>query len=123
MFSHFRVQRRFAEMEDLLEVVKTLSEDRVQQRLGEQMMWKTLSGGAKRFWRLASASGLGSRRKRRRREEEEETEQMDLEEQPSRFQGHFRPKCCCASILRGCLCWRGSSCTFAHSFDELHPGV
>ena len=29
--------------------------------------------------------------------EEEETEQMDLEEQPSRFQGHFRPRRCCAS--------------------------
>ena len=56
-------------------------------------------------------------------EEEEETEQMDLEEQPSRFQGHFRPRRYCASILRGGLCWRGSSCTFAHSHDELHPDV
>ena len=44
-------------------------------------------------------------------EEEEETEQMDLEEQPSRFQSHFRPLRYCASILRGGLCWRGSSCT------------
>ena len=56
-------------------------------------------------------------------EEEEETEQMDLEEQPSRFQGHFLPRRHCASILRGSLCWRGSSCTFAHSYDELHPDV
>ena len=56
-------------------------------------------------------------------EEEEETEQMDLEEQPSRFQGHFRPRRYCASILRGGLCFRGSSCTFAHSYDELHPDV
>ena len=56
-------------------------------------------------------------------EEEEETEQMDFEEQPSRFQGHFRPRRFCASILRGGLCWRGSSCTFAHSYDELHPDV
>ena len=56
-------------------------------------------------------------------EEEEETEQMDLEEQPSRFEGHFRPRRFCASILRGGLCWRGSSCTFAHSYDELHPDV
>ena len=56
-------------------------------------------------------------------EEEEETEQMDLEEQPSRFQGHFRPRRYCSSILRGGLYWRGSSCTFAHSNDELHPDV
>ena len=53
-------------------------------------------------------------------EEEEETEQMDLEEQPSRFEGHFRPRRFCAFILSGGYCWRGSSCTFAHSYDELH---
>ena len=56
-------------------------------------------------------------------EEEEETEQMDLEEQPSRFQGHFRPRRYCASILRGGLCWRGSSCTFAHSYGRAPPGA
>ena len=56
-------------------------------------------------------------------EEEEETEQMDLEEQPSRFEGHFRPRRFCAFILSGGYCWRGSSCTFAHSYDELHPDV
>ena len=55
--------------------------------------------------------------------EEEETEQMDLEGQPSRFQGHFRPRRYCASILKGGLCWQGSSCTFAHSHDELHPDL
>ena len=38
---------------------------------------------------------------------------MDLEELPSRFQDHFRPRRYCTSILRGGLCWRGSSCTFA----------
>ena len=56
-------------------------------------------------------------------EEEEETEQMYLEEQPSRFEGHFRPRRFCAFILSGGYCWRGSSCTFAHSYDELHPDV
>ena len=50
--------------------------------------------------------------------EEEETE----EERPLRFQGHFRPRRFCLHFFQG-QCWRGSSCTFAHSYDELHPDV
>ena len=55
--------------------------------------------------------------------EEEETEELDLYVVPSRFQGHFRPRRFCPSIVRGGFCWRGSTCTFAHAYHELHPDV
>ena len=47
-------------------------------------------------------------------EEEEETEQMDLEEQPSRFQGISAPGAIVYTSSRG-NAGGGSSCTFAHS--------
>ena len=52
--------------------------------------------------------------------EEEVMEDMDLDAQPSRFQGSFRPTRCCPHFIVG-HCWMGSSCTFAHAYDELHP--
>ena len=81
MFSHFRVQRRFAEME----VLKTLSQDRVHQRLGEQIIRRSeaLLEASRRFWAQVV---------------EEEAEEEETEE-------------------------RRSLCTFAHSYDELHPDV
>ena len=85
IFSEDRVPRRFAEMEDLVVVFKTLSQDRVHQRLGEQMIWKTLSGAptrCRRFWAQVEEE-----------EAEEEDEEMD--------QGHLRPRRYCAFILRG----------------------
>ena len=122
IFPQGRDQQWFAEMEDLLVVLKTLSQDKVQQRLVEQMMLKTSSGAPKSYLEYTRRE-YSSPSEEEEVEEEEETEQMDLEEQPSRFQGHFRPRRYCASILRGGLCWRGSSCTFTHSYDELHPDV
>ena len=53
-------------------------------------------------------------------EEEEVMEDMDLDAQPSRFQGSFRPTRYCRHFFVG-QCWMGSSCTFAHAHDELHP--
>ena len=61
-------------------------------------MLKASSGAPKSYW---STPAVGTRFFSEVEEEEEETEQMDLEEQPSRFQGHFRPRRYCASILRG----------------------
>ena len=47
-------------------------------------------------------------------------EDIDLDAQPSRFQGSFRPTRYCRHFFVG-QCWMGSSCTFAHAHDELHP--
>ena len=59
-----------------------VSQDRVQKRLREQIMWRrseALLEASRRFWAQVEEEEA---------EEEEETEQMDFEEQPSRFQGH-----------------------------------
>ena len=53
-------------------------------------------------------------------EEEEVMEDVDLDAQPSRFQGSFRPTRYCRHFFVG-QCWMGSSCKFAHAHDELHP--
>ena len=53
-------------------------------------------------------------------EEEEVMEDMNLDAQPSRFQASFRPTRYCQHFFVG-QCWVGSSCTFAHAYDELHP--
>ena len=53
-------------------------------------------------------------------EEEDVMEDLDLDAQPSPFQGSFRP----TRYRRHFFveqCWMGSSCTFAHAYDELHP--
>ena len=55
-------------------------------------------------------------------DEEEEEEEETEDEQPLRFRGLFRPRRSCLHFFQG-QCWRGSSCTFAHSYDELHPDV
>ena len=52
-------------------------------------------------------------------EEVEEHAQEEVEEQPSRFQGQFRPRSHCTSFLSGRHCWRGSSCWFAYAHHEL----
>ena len=74
IFPQDRVQQRFAEMEDLLVVLKTLSRDKVQQHLVEQMMLKTSSGAAKSYWSTPAVSTrfplrrkVWRRRRRRRR--------------------------------------------------------
>ena len=47
---------------------------------------------------------------------------MDLDAQPVRFTGHFRPRRFCLPFLGG-HCSRGSTCTFVHARHELHPDV
>ena len=71
--SHFRVQRRFAEME----VLKTLSQVRVHQRLGEQIIRRSeaLLEASRRFWAQVEEEEA----------EEEETEERDFEEEPLHF--------------------------------------
>lgn len=41
--------------------------------------------------------------------------------QPSRFKDNFRPMRLCKHLVTLGLCRQGSDCTFAHSYDELHP--
>ena len=79
--SQDRVQRRFAEVEDLLEMLAAFSQDRVRRRLGE--VFKAQSQDS------SSARGGGPQKsfdgfdeEEEAAEEEEETEEMDLEEQP-----------------------------------------
>ena len=47
-------------------------------------------------------------------------QKMGLSEVQSPFRGCFRPTRFCRyfSVVQ---CWMGSSCTFAHAYDELHP--
>ena len=78
MFSHFRVQRRFAEME----VLKTLSQDRVHQRLGEQIIRRSeaLLEASRRFWAQVEEEEA----------EEEEIEERDFKEEPLHFRALVR---------------------------------
>ena len=45
------------------------------------------------------------------------SDEEEEEEQPLRFQGNFRPRRFCLHFFQGL------SCTFVHSYDELHPDV
>merc|ERR1712039_626059 len=45
------------------------------------------------------------------------------DEQPPRFQGDCRPVKPCIQIMSYGFCKRGEECTFAHTFEELHPAV
>ena len=64
-FSQDRVQQRFAEVEDLLVVLKTLSRDKVQQRFVEQMMLKTSSGAPKSYCSTPAVSTRFPQRRKR----------------------------------------------------------
>ena len=111
LFSQYRVQWRFlernmdvelfmvyGEVEGLVEVFKTLSQDRVQQRLGgaddvDDAMRRSaeLLEYTRRF--LAEVEEEEA-------EQEEETEEMDLDVVTSHFQGHSRLRRLCPSIVR-----------------------
>lgn len=43
--------------------------------------------------------------------------------QPSRFTEDYRPVKFCSQIVTFGTCRRGEKCTFAHTFEELHPAV
>lgn len=42
---------------------------------------------------------------------------------PPRFTGDCRPVKPCIQIMSNGFCKRGEACTFAHTFEELHPAV
>jgi len=42
-------------------------------------------------------------------------------QQPSRFKDNFRPMRLCKHLITLGMCRQGGECTFAHSYDELHP--
>ena len=91
IFPQDRVQQRFAEMEDLLVVLKTLSRDKVQQHLVEQMMLKSSS---KSYWSTPAVSTrFPLRRKvwRRRRRRRRRRSRWTLRSSPHASKAIFAP--------------------------------
>ena len=95
--AHKRVQRRFADVWDLVVV----SEDRRFLRNALLRGWPGLMPS----WHRLSL--------------DEVMEEEIPEVQVSRFQGVFRPRRLCPNLLRGSRCHYGNKCTFAHAFHEL----
>merc|ERR1719199_2225111 len=40
---------------------------------------------------------------------------------PTRFKEGFRPMQLCKQFMKSASCVRGESCSYAHTFEELHP--